>query len=116
MTAALQELKPGVIVRVSKRGSLLRGRFAIVDAAVETWALKGAKGVVHMMPALASVRIADGEQTGERFGFPLDWIDVVDVPPLWAGKLRRQAYGLDAPLTPATSPVPANRTAGSCKS
>lgn len=101
------DLKPGVIVRVVKKGSRMRGRFAIVDAALETWKLTGANGVIHMTPPLASVRIADGEQTGDSFGFPLDWVEVVTVPPAWAAKLRRQAYGLDRPLRPGASPVPA---------
>lgn len=103
----LSDLKPGVIVRVVRKGSLLRGRYAIVDAALETWKHEGANGVIFMMPPLASVRIADGDLTGDSFGLPLDWIEVVAVPPAWAAKLRRQAYGLDKPLRPGASPVPA---------
>lgn len=103
----LTDLKPGVIVRVVKKGSLLRGRYAIVDAALATWKMVGANGVIFMMPPLASIRVADGDLTGESFGLPLDWVEVITVPPAWAAKLRRQAYGLDKPLKPGNSPVPA---------
>lgn len=107
----LGDLKPGVIVKVTKKGSLMRGRWAIVDAAVPAWNLNGADGKVFVMPPIASVRIADGDLTGDRFGLPLDWIEVVTVPPAWAAKLRRQAYGLGRPLKPGNSPVPAKAKA-----
>lgn len=108
----LADLKPGVVVRVMRKGSVLRGRYAIVDAALAAWKLIGANGAIFMMPPLASIRVAEGDLTGETFGLPLDWIEVVAVPPAWAAKLRRQAYGLDRPLRPGTSPVPAQTKAG----
>lgn len=101
------DLRPGVIAKVVCKSHGQFNRFAIVDGVVESWKHIGADGRIFMMPPLVSIRIADGDLTGERFGLPLDWVRVVAVPPFWAAKLRRQAYGLDQPLTPGNSPVPA---------
>lgn len=96
------DIAPGTIVRVTRPGHVLHRKYAIADGVVAGMKLV-AKDNVTILPALVTVRGAEGDFAGESFALPPLWVKAVAVPPLWAAKLRRQAYGLDKPLTPGNA-------------
>ncbi|MFC3674680.1 hypothetical protein [Ferrovibrio xuzhouensis] len=97
--------RPATIVRVRLKGHVLHGQFAVVDGMIDGMLLDGPHGKVAL-PRLVSLRAAQGAFAGERFALLPQWLAELPVTPVWAAKLRRQAYGLDIPLTPISSPVP----------
>lgn len=92
------DIKPGSIARVNCKGHVLHRKYVIVDGVIAAMKLKSPQGEVFMMPPLITLRGAEGAFAGESFAFPPQWLREVPVPPAWAAKLRRQAYGLDRPL------------------